>query len=822
MEYSQIELLTSNISADGYYGTGYEASKAIDENPSTFWASPNAVPPHWLKYDFGEGETEIVTKIALTPWGDGNGYGVKDFTVQGSNNDSDWDDLYTGYHDNSATRVEYPFSNTTDYRYYRVYFSTAWRTVYSRNDVAEMEFYNSVIDHHEVDTEETLNLSETWTIQTNPEQENITETINLSEDWTIQSNPEQEQILETLNLSEEWTVATIEYSNYASKIISYNPLIYVTNDDPAKIIKVDITDPENPVKYTYEIVSNTYAKDVIFNSENDYFYVICADAKIVKINKNDLDDQTIIDIEDNNNLLNVSSLESSFLTFASTDDTDGEIIMLDEREVKKINTDIRWIRQISKIISTRLDSILGKIINTDIRWRAIVSKIIKTDLRWLKNSYTDINKYSISHTDWEVYINGTELTVLDDVDLNSILITHDITQEEQKASSAQFILNRRHDKLNYTNTGSASQITNNNTVIIKIKGRTEFTGKISNLTCNSETETVNVIAIGERPADKRHTVSIPMSSVDEQLHLYHCLINNIQIDNPYIDPDDENPEYYKGIKVNLGTEIEQNILRQIYISPLGTEGLAEEIENGDFQPAQNFTYFWFASFKNFITGWWQFGTRYLGTTLGSLSTDTWRMLGCMYRRQKEFEDTETELETYEVGEEPYNEISVKNGKKITKFRWVDKSDGLWSIKDESYDYTEYAKRVADLEYEKIQNINGDVLPKTSADISISIDAYYYYNIGLLTRINISNTTTVNIYNNQNGFPVAVKTIQIRCSTEGENSMIVTLTCDNQKSQLELEEIDDRYPDEESDEFITEAEETRQFRKFDPNIWGYVV
>jgi len=403
--------------------------------------------------------------------------------------------------------------------------------------------------------------------------------------------------------------------------------------------------------------------------------------------------------------------------------------------------------------------------------------------------------------------------------MNSILITHDITQEEEKASQVQFILNRRHDKLDYTNTGVYNQITNNNEVIVKIKGNIEFTGKISNLTSNSETETVNVIAIGTRPSDKRHQVSIPISSVNEELNLYHCLVNNVSIDNPYINPNDENPEYYKGIQIDLGTEIEQNILR--YSSFLNVTTLAEQIELGEFTPKQNWTYFWLTKFTHLILGLTQGTLRYIGTSLGSLSTDVWKIDGCSYKYQKELDDTETELGLYQVGDAPYNEISVKNGKKITKDKWVDKNDGLYRAKDEGYDYIEYAKRVANLEYQKLLNINNQILPITNSVISLSVDAYYYYNIGLLTRINITNTTTSNIYNNNNGFPVAVKNIKIQCNTEGENSMIVELTCDNQKSQLELEEIDAQYPDENSDEFVFDAEEVLQYRKFDPNKWGFI-
>jgi hypothetical protein len=493
--------------------------------------------------------------------------------------------------------------------------------------------------------------------------------------------------------------------------------------------------------------------------------------------------------------------------------------MIDEAEIKKINTDLRWIAQTTKKLSTRLNWILGKIINTDFRWIATQTSKIKTDLRWLAYAYEEINDKAIIYSDWVVKINGVDVTVLNDVDMDSIQITHDINAEENKGSIASFVLHRRFDKLDYTNAGVASQITNQNVVIIEINGIQEFNGKISNLICDSEAEIVTVTAIGTRPSDMRQTISIPLASVNESLHLYHCLISNVNIDNPYIAIDEEAPQYYKGVQVDLGTEIQQNTIR--YSALLDATTLANQVNDGDFIPKQNWTYFWLAKFQHIINGLTQATLKYLGTSLGSMTTDAWKINGLSYHYQKENDDTETDLGTYKVGSAPYNVISVKNGKKVTKDRWEDRDDGLYLVKDGSYDYVQYAKDVAALEYEKLQNINGDVLPVTSADITLSLDAYYYYGIKLLTRINVTNTTTAGIYTNLNGFPVAVKTITLRCATQGQNSMVVILNCDNQKSQVELEEIDARYPSEDSDEYIQEENVRLVHQKFDPNKWGYV-
>lgn len=716
-------------------------------------------------------------------------------------------------------------------------------------------------------------------------------------------------IEETINLDDDWTVTLVEITDYGSQIIWLNPLIIVTNSDPAKISSIDITDPENPVKTTYELIGCKNAKGVVYNATNEYFYVICGEGKVVKVNKNDLEDQTIINTGETDIFTVVDALDTHLKTYAITDNSDGEIVMIDEREVKKINTDLRWLESIQYLISTRLDWINGKLINTDLRWIDTQISKLKTDLRWIAYEYHEIPLNMINSGNWVVKINGVDLAPLNDVDMDTVQIVHDVTAEEEKGSTVTFTLHRRFDKLDYTNAGTSSQITNQNAVIIEINGIQEFSGKITNLNCDDEGEIVTVTAIGSRSTDKRHTVSIPLTSVNEQLHPYHCILSKPNIDNPYIDTRfvitsdnnkywngsswvakkkngasysnyssaqnylegvsknkttfwdsnpivrnyEESPPYYKGIQVDLGTQIQQNIIR--YIACVDNAVLAKQIEEGTFKPMQNWTYFWLVDATKIIPtvkdviappsskfvepidlpdfdidffNKSQYGAylvdlgimKYVGTSLGSMSADAWKIDGASYNYQKEQEDTEIELGVYQLGSAPYNVISVTNGKKITKQKWEDRNDGLYNVQDESYDYRKYVKRIAALEYQKIQNINGQVLPATSCQISLTLDAYYYYNLGLLTRVNISNTTIANTYNGNNGFPVAIKTITIRCATQGRNTMMVTLNCDNQKSQIEMEEIDAQYPDEDSDEFVFPATAVRVYQKFDPNSWSY--
>jgi hypothetical protein len=718
------------------------------------------------------------------------------------------------------------------------------------------------------DITESLSLSESWDIRINPEREDITENLSLSESWQILSTPETENINESLSLSEEWNITRIEYTNYASKILWYNPLIYITYTNPIKLVIGDITDPENPVINTYTLTGHSNATYAMFNSSNDCLYIACDNGSLLKIDIADPETVTVIATDITNDLLKIASLTSDLRTFVSSDDVDGELLLLDEAEIKNINLDLRWLANIATQISTYVNTINAKSCDLDLRWVAENKESISLDLRWLANTYTAIP--TITPNDVQIFVNGVDILLGNDIDIQTGNITHTIGEY----SIASFNLARKHDDINRTHLGVASEITNNNSVAIYIKGYLEFSGNVCSLSVDSETETVSIQAQGTQPSDSRHSVSLPLPSVNEQLHMYHCLINKVSIDNPIIDPRviiigvngrfwtgslwstkrseaqifadeiaaqsyinsyvdlsvgnkfetqqpsvetyDSRNSYYKGVKIHLGEKIQQQVDRLYEIETTISEKgrIATEIEDGTYKILPNYTYFWNVIANNIITGWWMWEPRYIGTSLASTTTDLWTLSGVIPHFQKIKDDIITDLGYYYIGEAPYKEISTKNGILIPAWRWEDRSDGFYSILDSHYNYEDYDKTIANLEYQKLLNIHGDILPITRADINITFDAYYYYNIALLTRINVTNTTVVNTYNNTNGFPTSVKSINIDF-----RAMTINLVTDNRLSQLELDELDEQRPDE---ELLLHPDDARIIlRKFDLNSWKYV-
>jgi hypothetical protein len=482
-----------------------------------------------------------------------------------------------------------------------------------------------------------------------------------------------------------------------------------------------------------------------------------------------------------------------------------------ERTIK-FSTDFRWLTGYANKIKTSFDWILAKTITTDFRWLKTYTPTINTDFRWLSVGYNDVPP--ISPSDIQIFINSVDMVPLNEVDMQSGNIVHTAGQK----STATFTLARKHDDLDRTHTGAASQITNQNPVQIYIKGHLEFDGKISNLSVNSESETVQVTCQMNEPADNRHSIDLPLPSVNEKLHLYHCLLNNVQIDNPYIDPSEENPEYYKGIKVDLGTQIQQYVdsRRELEYIWDGKGDIATKVEEGTYLTRPNYTYFWSVLVKNARTGIYNGDFRYIGTSMASTTTDLWVINGASPLFHKVKDDVETELGFYYLGSAPYKEISCKNGKLIIAAKYQDREDGLYHVYDAHYDYINFAKIVAGLEYQKLLTVGGLVVPVTSANIDVTFDAYYYYTVKLLTRINVTNTTVANTFKNTNGFPVSVKGISINFST-----MKITLTTDNRLSKKELDEIDAQMPDEEHPIYLVPAREARVYRKFDLKTWEFV-
>jgi hypothetical protein len=524
------------------------------------------------------------------------------------------------------------------------------------------------------------------------------------------------------------------------------------------------------------------------------------------------------------------------ITYAGTENVIGELYIIDERSTFEIDSDLQILQP--NQITLDSDFNIVEIFRIDSNFNALSQQFftIATDFKCLTKEAVPITSIDditpINLTDFQVFIDSIELDNTDLI-LDSISITHSVAEQ----SRASFRLSRKHDKLNTTLEGNSSTITNQNAVEIKIKGQTEFNGYISRVKGIYENaEVVEIEALADEKINKFNNITLSLPGLNSRLSLYDVLMETPDIFNPVIDEDnEEDPKKYKGIRVDLGTQITQRQARYTVFDSTGS--IADDINDGNFNPKQNWSYFWNPTVKKFGATQITVETstpeatdtsidfsqitlpvfrfpnitfpftniasgdtsaiyfKYIGTSLAPVSEDLWNLENANHRRQRIYDDVETELGSYEVGSAPFQDISVRNGIKRTKYRWENRADGLYSVKEEGYNFVEFAKEVADLEYEKLKNINDNILPDTSCSLNLTVDGYLYYNITLLTRINIDNTTQSNIYKNNNGFPVSVKSITINSFDRK-----VIIEADNLKSVKELEVINDQFPDEDDPEY----------------------
>ncbi|WJQ82280.1 galactose-binding domain-containing protein [Brevibacillus brevis] len=128
--------------------SGYPGWMGINGNLTDSFYTDGATPPaegHWWQIDFFV--PKIITKVAIRAIGISAGqYGLSTFTLQGSQDNTNWTDLYVGSHANTGSELEHSFTNTSAYRYYRL---AKLRSYRSANPVIytgwhEIKFYEII------------------------------------------------------------------------------------------------------------------------------------------------------------------------------------------------------------------------------------------------------------------------------------------------------------------------------------------------------------------------------------------------------------------------------------------------------------------------------------------------------------------------------------------------------------------------------------------------------------------------------------------------------------------------------------------------------
>jgi hypothetical protein len=573
-------------------------------------------------------------------------------------------------------------------------------------------------------------------------------------------------------------------SLYESKFIHDDSLYIITDTTPAKLIKVNI-DEVIPTSETY-ILAESKAKSIAINFTTHQGYIACENGNIVKFDLLDPSIRTTFPTGDTIQLNSISIKEDFNFTYAG-DTAEDSLYLLDESEATIINTKLAFLKETSYKIQTLLAFVFKKIINTKLAFLQKYVYFVNTKLCFNKLANLSPSTFdNIILEDFSVYLDvgGTDV-LLNDVQLPSIKVTYqDSGDLTAFTATANFNLVRKHDDPNHTLAGVDSPITSKNRIKIYIRSRLVFDGYINDVDMDSKSESIGLSCLGYAKKNA-NIIELPLVTLNSQLHWYDVIVNNIKINKPIVKtivPTDEqaSEEDYKGIMVDLGTEIEEQV--EIWSGFTSGTSDVDALNSGTFNFKPNWTYFWWTSIEKFGVpgdfgyGWMPngvWGSYYLGTSLKPVSNGLFKFVNAGYKRQLIRENKETALGYYYVGSAPYKEVSCANGRYIAKAKLEDREDGLYWVIAEHYDNVAYARAVASEEYRQLcdSNANADMTIaeaaeaalnkiETSASIKVTLDAIEFYGIKLLSRINLVNTTLPNVYKNNNGFPLIVKTLTI--------------------------------------------------------------
>lgn len=125
------DLCDGGTATTSYFSPGYPVSQLFDNNLETGWSTGNGSnSTAWVKYDFGVDNAKQIEKYTIENWPSATDYDPNSWTLQGSNNDSDWvtvdtQSSVTWEVGPPQTKKEFIMVNGNSYRYYKFNFVNA-------------------------------------------------------------------------------------------------------------------------------------------------------------------------------------------------------------------------------------------------------------------------------------------------------------------------------------------------------------------------------------------------------------------------------------------------------------------------------------------------------------------------------------------------------------------------------------------------------------------------------------------------------------------------------------------------------------------------
>ena len=143
--YGVTDRCTGGTASADIVNGGNAAANAFDNNESTYWERPAATAlPGWIKYDFGAGVLWAISKLSVLLYSSGS-CTWRAFTVNGSNNNSDWTELASLEAANTFLGYQtFTWTNRTKYRYIKIIITTDYRAGDNYCSTFEIQMFEGI------------------------------------------------------------------------------------------------------------------------------------------------------------------------------------------------------------------------------------------------------------------------------------------------------------------------------------------------------------------------------------------------------------------------------------------------------------------------------------------------------------------------------------------------------------------------------------------------------------------------------------------------------------------------------------------------------
>lgn len=663
---------------------------------------------------------------------------------------------------------------------------------------------------------ETVNFSETWDLQLNPDSQVVSDILSLSDSWEIESNPAQEGIFDTLQLSDGWELQV----NPDNQSISDNLLLsdsfeLLTNPEQATIDEtitlsdswlIDRTGTFTTAFLTklYMIlpVAKKYATDLrtIYGTSVKYATKLYLQYTNTLSYKTDLrvttptpisigtledfvvklDGITLTDVDYNTLLitlsLNTNPSTATFTLARRHDDLDYKLdgtlsIITAENKIEVFDGTRKLFTGYISEINADSQNDTVHVTASDCRLKmSRVSYRIEFGGAWR----VDADHNGIADDDITENTNNIPWNAPDYIKFEKN-IGQAFTEVISQASS----IISGYDNLPFSGTYVPEFITSENNLTYLIDELIRQTANCNWYIDENERLKFQTVGFGD-------IKTLNLASLNVRRHPYDLIINDVRLNI-------KSPSYAKKITVKLGKNINQVWRRQTF-----SGNLNEEYQNF-LTNLKDKTAFIFHQTGEHVyprlsadgsgTGGYPDGAFYTGMNGTTIFYFSWGVYLSYPTSVVQWLDIHSPLNTHlnlpdiSVGSgTPTKTLYLTSyGVKTGNVKWGEEvkvgqnpNSGIGSnnpegdytylvyFQDEQYDRRVFATDLANFELSQNNNL------ETSASLSMLLDAYEYYNLSFSNLLNLSNTLRTGIYNNNNGFPLNVDNIKIDCSKRTVN------------------------------------------------------